>query len=258
MNTNPIWSALRIATLALFLLTTLDCWSASFTLNPSADAFVTPGSTGSLSISNFGVAGALGISAPGSPKGEFQSVMQFNLAGAKNSFDSQFGVGQWTIQSVTLTLSNTSPGNAIFNSTTPGQFTVSWMQNDGWTEGNGTPQTPSPTGINFSTISNFVSVGDESLGTFSYNGATSGTASYSLGLTSGFSADASSGNLVSFRFFAADSLVSYLFDSENFTQASGHPVLTIVAVPEPAAVALGIMGLSLLARPGWLSRHKQR
>jgi hypothetical protein len=257
MKTNPICHALKIAILTLCSLSALECWSASFTLNPSADAFVTPGSTGSLSVSNFGAAGALGISAPGSVKGEFQSVMQFNLAGAKSSFDSQFGVGQWTIQSVTLTLSNTAPNNSIFNSTAAGLFTVSWMQNDGWTEGTGTPMSPSPTGITFSTISNFVSVGDEALGTFSYNGATSGSASYSLGLTSGFSSDGSSGGLVSFRFFAADSSVSYLFDSENF-QAAGRPILTIVAVPEPAAVALVALGSAVLARRRWSVSRSQR
>src|SRR5215510_7387289 len=75
-------------------------WSATFSLNPSADAFVTPGSSGSLANSNYGGAGALSVAASGLAQGEFQSLLQFNLSGAKSSFDTQFGVGQWSIQSV--------------------------------------------------------------------------------------------------------------------------------------------------------------
>jgi hypothetical protein len=246
MKTNPICNAMKLTTFLLCLLPALQSWSASFTLNPSADAFVTTGGpTFNLVSNNYGGAGALSIAAPGSPKGEFQSVMMFNFATAKSSFDTRFGAGQWSIQSVTLTLSNAAPNNPIFNASAAGQFAISWMQNDSWVEGTGTPNAPSLTGISFSTISNFVSAGDESLGTFSYNGATNGAASYSLNLASGLTADALSGSLASFRFFAADSSVSYLFDSQNFQQASGRPILTIVAVPEPTALALGTLGLAI-------------
>jgi len=238
MKTNPICNAMKLTTFLLCLLPALQSWSASFTLNPSADAFVTTGGpTFNLVSNNYGGAGALSIAAPGSPKGEF--------ATAKSSFDTRFGAGQWSIQSVTLTLSNAAPNNPIFNASAAGQFAISWMQNDSWVEGTGTPNAPSLTGISFSTISNFVSAGDESLGTFSYNGATNGAASYSLNLASGLTADALSGSLASFRFFAADSSVSYLFDSQNFQQASGRPILTIVAVPEPTALALGTLGLAI-------------
>src|SRR5262245_56409379 len=73
--------------------------AATFSLNPSIDAFVTTGpGSGTLSSNNYGGAGTLVVSAPGLPKGEFQSALQFDLSGAKTSFDSQFGVGQWTLQ----------------------------------------------------------------------------------------------------------------------------------------------------------------
>jgi hypothetical protein len=71
----------------------------------------------------------------------------------------------------------------------------------------------------------FLSAGDESLGTFGFVGGTSGSAAYSLGLTSGFSADAHAGNVVSFRLFAADSSVSYLFDSRSFGTVPARPLL---------------------------------
>src|SRR5262249_2624038 len=152
-------------------------------------------------------------------KGEFQSVLQFNLAAAKSSFDSQYGVGGWSIQSISLTLTATSPGNPIFNTSAPGQFAISWMQNDGWTEGTGNPNMPGSSGITFSTISNFVSAADESLGTFSFGGGTSGANTYGLALTPLFLSDALGGNAVSVRMFAADSAISYLADSENFMSA---------------------------------------
>jgi len=139
------------------------------------------------------------------------------------------------------------PNNAIFNASAAGQFAISWMQNNSWTEGTGTPQTPTTTGITFSTLSNFVGVADENLGTFSYNGATSGSSAYTLGLTPSFSADVLAGGTVSLRIFAADSAVSYLSDSRTFGTASSRPLLTISAVPEPGAFALGLLSLGVAA-----------
>ena len=243
------------------LVTALFCFfgklgalGASVSLNPTLDAFVTSGPSGNLAGNNYGGAGALAVAAAGLSQGEFQSVLQFNLASAKSSFDSQFGAGLWTIQSVTLQLTATGPNNAIFNSSAAGQFRLSWMQNDGWTEGTGNPSAPTATGITFSTLSNFVSVADEALGTFSYNGATNGAFSYSLNLTPSFSADILSGSALSMRMFAADSAVSYISDSRNFGTASARPLLTITAVPEPGMAALGILFVAGLGCRRWSTR----
>jgi hypothetical protein len=244
ISNTPTKTTVAVATLALFLA--LTAHAATFTLNPSADAFITTGPTANLSGNNYGGAGALSVAAPGLANGEFQSVLRFDLSGAKTSFNSQFGAGQWSIQSITLSLTATAPNNAIFNSSAAGQFGVSWMQNDSWTEGTGTPAAPTTTGITFSTLPSFTSAGDEALGTFSFGGGTSGTAAYTLSLTSGFDADATAGNLVSFRLFAADSAVSYLFDSRSFGTTGFRPLLTVVAVPEPGALSLLATGAALL------------
>ena len=135
-----------------------------------------------------------------------------------------------------------APNTGIFNASVAGQFAVSWMQNDSWVEGTGVPAAPTTTGITFSTLPSFTGAGDEALGTFSFAGGTSGTASYNLALAAGFDADAAAGNLVSLRLFAADSAVSYLFDSRSFVTSSARPVLSIVAVPEPAALSLLAFG----------------
>jgi hypothetical protein len=231
-------------------------WAATFSLNPGADAFVTTGPSGNLSNNNYGGAGALSIAAPGLAQGEFQSLLQFNLSGAKSSFDSQFGNGQWAIQSVTLQLTANSPNNAIFNATSAGQFTLSWLQNDGWTEGSGTPQAPGGTGITFSSLGGLFSGQDEILGSFAFNGATSGSATYTLNLTPSFSSDVLAGGTLSLRMFAADTAVSYLADSRSFTTASARPLLTITAIPEPGAFTLGLTGLCpfVLLR---LRRHRR-
>jgi hypothetical protein len=235
-----------IATPIALLLLALPLHAATVTLNPSADAFVTTGPTANLSGNNYGGAGALSIAASGLANGEFQSVMRFDLSGARTSFDTQFSPGQWSIQSITLSLTATAPNNPIFNSSAAGQFGISWMQNDAWTEGIGTPAAPTTTGITFSSLPSFISPSDESLGTFGFAGGTSGTATYTLNLTSGFDADATAGNLVSFRLSAADSAVSYLFDSRSFGTASLRPLLTVTAVPEPSAPSLLATGAALL------------
>ena len=51
--------------------------------------------------------------------------MRFDLANARTAFDIQFGAGQWSIQSITLSLTAASPNNAIFNSSAAGQFGIS-------------------------------------------------------------------------------------------------------------------------------------
>jgi hypothetical protein len=122
------------------------------------------------------------------------------------------------------------------------------MQNDSWVEGTGKPTTPTTTGITFAGLPSFISGSDESLGTFSFAGGTSGIATYNLGLTPGFLAVASAGNPTSLRLVAADSTVSYLCNSTNNATAAVRPLLAIVAVPEPQAFSLLAVGAIFLCR----------
>ncbi|EDY22179.1 protein of unknown function DUF1555 [Chthoniobacter flavus Ellin428] len=221
--------------------------AASVTLNPIHDTFVSSANASS----NYGAAGALLIDASGLPKGEFDSLLQFDLSSARSSFDVTFGAGQWTISSITLQLFNTNPNNGLFNSAAAGQFTLNWMQNDSWQEGTGTPATPTTDGITYSTLPSFRSGADESLGTYSFNGATTGNNTWTLGLTNQFLADATAGNVVSLLGLPSGSVVSYTTNSENFSTPASRPVLTVTAqsVPEPAAIGfLAIGAMTALAR----------
>jgi hypothetical protein len=230
---------------------------ATFTANPSADAFVTTGPSGNLSGNNYGGAGAFALSAPGLPQGELQSVLRFDLSGALSSFNGTFGAGQWSIESVTLQLNAAPANNSIFNTSAAGQFGISWMQNDSWLEGAGTPGAPGASGITFSSLqTTFIGPGDQSLGTFNFSGATGGAFTYSLGLTPGLTGDVLTGDNLSLRLFGADSMVSGVFNSRSFGTLANWPLLTIVAVPEPGTLALGALGLTLLAGRPWSRRRK--
>jgi len=230
---------------------------ATFSANPTADAFVTSGPAGSLSGNNYGGGGAISLSAPGLPRGEQQSVLRFDLGGALSSFDGAFGAGQWNIQSVTLQLVATTASNPIFNTPAAGQLAISWMHNDSWTEGTGTPAAPGASGITFMTLPTFLGAGDQSLGTFGFSGATSGAFTHSLALTSGLSGDVLAGSNLSLRLFAADSAVSGVFNSRSFVTAASRPLLTIVAVPEPGSAALLAGGTLLLAAAGRSARRRK-
>jgi PEP-CTERM motif len=247
--TNHRYSFLSgLLALTTILFGTAPIQATTIISNATADAFVTPGSDGSLANNNYGAAGKLGVAASGKPKGEFQSVLKFDLASTKTAFDTQFGIGQWTIDSITLQLTASAPNDPIFNAINAGQFTISWMQNDTWIEGTGTPGVPTSDGITWNTLPSFLGPSDENVGTFSFNGATSGATTYTLTLTSGLTADVLAGGVISLRTFAADSDVSYLPQSRTFNTASARPMLSVTAVPEPSSSALLLAGLLLLAR----------
>jgi hypothetical protein len=221
----------------------------SVSLNPVADAFVFSGEP----TFNYGGGGVFAVSAPGLPEGEFRSLLRFDLASAKSSFDLTFGAGNWSLASAVLDLTAANPNNPIFNTSAAGQLRATWMQNDTWGEGAGAPTTPDTNGVTWNSLPSFLSSGDQSLGTFAFSGATSGTASYPLTLSSGLIGDAASGGLMSFLLAAApgDTTVSGAFNSRSFSTVSRRPLLTLsaVAIPEPATWILagcGILGLGFL------------
>jgi hypothetical protein len=70
MKIITIRNCVKIAALLACVFHAQGSWSASFSLNPGADAFVTAGSSGDLSHNNYGAAGALSLAAPGLSSGE--------------------------------------------------------------------------------------------------------------------------------------------------------------------------------------------
>ena len=251
--------------------------AASISLNPIADAFVTSGSAdpnaGSPS-ENYGAAGTLQVSAPGSKEGEMQSLMKFDFSTAKTLFDGTYGAGNWAVASIILQLGTNfgtqgqQPNNAIFNKINAGLFKIDFLARNNWTEGTGTPANPTTNGVTFSgpsdSLSTLESNADETLGTFTYTPVgNTGTvqpltpppASYSLSLdptlAASFLADVSSGSDVSLRAYAGDTGVSYLFNSREFGTATNRPTLVVTAAPEPGSAAL--LGSAALI---WFARRR--
>src|SRR5215469_9313725 len=75
--------------------------AAIYTLtNTTADAFL----SGANPTLNFGGAGTLAIAPASSPKGEFDSVIMFNSAGAVSQFNLTYGAGNWAITGFTLSM----------------------------------------------------------------------------------------------------------------------------------------------------------
>lgn len=231
-----------VTTLGLSAMIRMASAASSVTLNPTQDAFVS-----SLnSTSNYGAGGAILVNAAGLPKGEFDSLLKFDLSSAKSTFDATFGAGLWSIQSITLQLSSSNPNNGLFNSpAATGSFTLTWLQSDSWTEGTGTPAIPTTDGVTYATLPSFRSGADQLVGTFNFPGGTSGNNTYSLNTSaSSFLSDATAGHLVSLLALPNDAAIVYTANSENFTTAANRPVLTVTAVPEPASV--GLLGLGAL------------
>ncbi len=246
--------------------------AATQTLRPVADAFVSSSTaqnflgTATISNSNYGAAGALGVSAAGLPKGEFDSLLRFDFLAAKTGFDSMFGAGLWAFNSMSLQLTLTAPANAIFNGNGAGAggtnvnfaglVAAKWMQNDSWVEGAGTPAAPTTTGLTFSTLAPFLSAADESLGTSSFAGGTTGIITLSLALRPFFVADATAGNPVTLLLLPGDTGVALLADSNNFgtTGNIARPALIVDASPTPEPGSVALTGAGLL---GWLARRRR-
>ncbi|MFO0838253.1 MAG: hypothetical protein U1D55_06965 [Phycisphaerae bacterium] len=210
-------------TLLLASLTDTRTSADAISITPSADAFV----SASRATNNYGGAGALAVSAGGLPQGEYQTVLRFDAAAVVAQFDATFGVGNWSVASVTLGLSATPPSNPIFNASAAGQIQIDWTQSDAWVEGSGTPNAPTSSGVTYATLPAFLGAGDEALGAFPFTGGISGLTLFDLTLTPGFRADLEAGQSVGLLVRAADANVSGLFNSRSFGTASARPTLTV-------------------------------
>jgi hypothetical protein len=256
-NLRPLTTVICGAMLTLPIIARAD---STFTVsNTTADAFLASGSPGNpagtnLASLNFGAAGTLAISPASSTKGEFDSIIKFNLAGAVSQFNTAYGAGHWQITGFTLSLASNfggqgeQPFNNIFNSINAGSFGITWLAYDNWVEGTGggmgSPGFPNNSSVSFNSIATLFSAGSDSLGTYTYTPPGDNVyANYTLPLDANLVSDAAAGGDVSLYFYAADNQVSYLFNARSF--ASNHPEFTLSAAPAPEPAAWSIMALAL-------------
>lgn len=187
--------------------------------------------------SNFGgagllsVAGASSVNGLGQPRGRFDTVVQFNVASAVSAFDTTFGAGQWSITGVVLQLTeNAAPENSLFPQGV-GAFEVSWLSDDSWLEGTGSPNSPSHGSgeITWNLLQTILqSAMESSLGAFSNTGA-DGDRPFSLSTDDAFESDFMAGGTVTLHLSPISDGLGFNFRSRNFGNASQRPKLIVTA-----------------------------
>lgn len=213
--------------------TTITLRPSSSTAN-SGDAY----SRAATPTTNFGGSGALVVSGSGvgNTNGQFASLLKFDLAVATSAFDTAYGTGNWSIDSILLELTAVTPMNVTFNANAAGAVDIDWLASDSWTEA----------GITWNGLPTVVSGGSQSMGTLAYNGGL-GTTQYALSSTAGFVNDLTSGGIASLQLSAtSDPNASLVINSRNFGTAASRPALIITASPEPSRALLLMLGFSVI------------
>ncbi len=236
---------------ALLLLTAI--FPASLPATPAtisqvvqADTFVSSGQP----TSNFGTQGAMEIAVPTAAQNRTQeSLIRFNTSAIQSGFNSDYGVGNWTITAITLTLysnfatASQQPGNSSFNQIAAGGFELEWLSNNSWSE----------TGITWNTLASVLpGTGNnqmDSLGDFYWPATGSSSAIWNLSLDPNLVGNINSGLPATiFGQPTAGSTVGYLFNTLNNSPAYLNVTADVTAdVPEPAAFTLMFAGLAGLA-----------
>ncbi|MFV0415359.1 MAG: DNRLRE domain-containing protein [Chthoniobacterales bacterium] len=226
--------------------------AATFQNVSVADAFL----AAAYPDNNYGGGGSLSVAPPSASKGEFQTLLKFDLSGAAANFDGTYGSGNWQITSIKITLTGNvaiqgeSPGNPIFNAVNAGNFNIEWLANDSWIEGSGRPNNPGATGVTYNSLSTLLGQPHESVGSFSYSPPGNNVPeTWDMNLTSAFLTDASALGEVTFLLSSADGGgASFGFNSRSYHTAANHPFLTVTAIPEPSSAILGLLGLGMCVR----------
>jgi len=213
----------------------------TYTGTTSDDAFLATGSMSNpagsdLTGLNFGAAGTLAISPASAVKGEFQSVLKFNLAGATALFDTTYGTNGWTVTGISVELASNfatnglQPNNPIFNVVSGGNFVIEWLSDNDWVEGTGTPSMPTMDGVTYDSLPELLSSPCDILCTNTYIPPGDNVpVVYPLPLNSNLVSDAVSGGDVSLLLYAADNQIGYLFNSHNFD--TNQPLIHVTATP---------------------------
>jgi hypothetical protein len=223
---------------------------SSYTINTSSGSFL----SADAPTLNYGSAGTFAIAPASSSKGEFDSVLMFNTAGAVSQFNGLWGAGNWAITGLMLSLASNFPtqgesiNNPIFNNINGGSFGIDWLANNNWSSGSGGGMGgtgyPNNNSVSFDYIPTLFANGSDSLGFYTYTPpGNQSYLKYNLPIDGDLVSGAEAGGAVSLYFYApTNSQVSYLFNSQNF--ASNHPELTLTATPTPEPGALALLAMS--------------
>lgn len=222
----------------------------TYTTTSFADSFLATGSPGNpwgtnLTGLNFGAAGILVVAPASSVKGEFQSVIQFDLSGATNLFNATYGTNNWTVGSISLQLTSNygttgvQPDNLLFPTISGGQFVIEWLSNNDWAEGTGTPKQATTDGVTYNSLPYLLSGAHAILCTNTYSPPGNNVSvTYALPLDPNLVNEVTNGSDVTFLFYAADDQIAYLFNSYNFG-GSNEPLIHVTANPVQLKILSG-------------------
>lgn len=209
--------------------------SSTFSQRVGADTFVSSGQPNA----NFGTLGAMEIAAPtlAQPRTEI-ALLQFDTSAMQASFDADYGVGNWVVTGVTLSLfSNVAlagqqPGNNSFNKIAAGGFEFDLLGNNNWSE----------SAITWNTLPSILPGSGNSntltpLGSFIWDATGAANSVWTLNASQLLADEISAGSEVSILGQpTTGSTVGYLFNT--LISNPGYLNVTVEAVPEPSAVAL--------------------
>ena len=232
--------------------------SVTASIVPDADSFV----RAAAPSNNYGAAGALSVSGiagtngAGDLNGAADSLMRISLSNVVTSFSNALG-SDWILTGVGLLLTELAvPDNAIF-SRGVGAFEIRWVANDLWLEGTGKPMSPTTDGVAWQDLPQVLNSNlDVSLGVLTNCGA-NGQESFALALPDRAEQDIHVGGEFGLYLTAKSPGIGFTFNSRNFGNTSGQPMLQLTATanPRPRIDGISVAGtnvvVSFLAVSNW-------
>lgn len=203
-------------------------------VRPSQDAFARQAAP----TTNYGAAGALAIAGEdavnglGTPQGPYDTVIQFDMSGPIQTFNTVLGVDGWALSAARLTVTEVgAPTNSIFNRGV-GDFQVFWLSDDNWVEGTGSPLFPvigTGNQITWNLLQTILaSASLSSMGQFS-NSLTNGPLTFDLAMPAEFVADFNAGGPVSLYLTRVTTTLGFTFNSRNYFIETQLPELLLTA-----------------------------
>ena len=222
---------------------TLLAQTSTYNQRVGADTYV---SSGQPNV-NFGTQGAMEIAVPTAAQPRTQiALLRFDTAAMQASFNTDYGVGNWAVTGVTLSLfsnfplAGVQPGNASFNKIAAGGFEFDLLSNNTWNE----------TAITWNTLPAILPAANNSntltpLGNFFWNATGAGSSTWTLDASAPLADAIAAGTQVTLLGQpASGSTVGYLFNT--LPSNPGYMNVTVAAVPEPSILNLLVVGLTAL------------